>query len=564
MISYFMTRGGLFVVNFITVILALLSAKLYFDQQELRNALLKKKAATFVGSETKVIEKTYSKDSFSWCEVQSNFKNSVVQVFAQSAVIDILEPYRTPNVAGGAGSGFFINEDGEILTNAHVVNQAKAVWIQIPELGKQQIDVEIVGLSVERDIALLKVKPEGLALIKRELGAISYLNFGDSDLVKPAEEIMTLGYPLGQQGLKSTVGVVSGRQWHNLQIDAPINPGNSGGPSVNTKGEVIGINTFYVIRSQNMNYIVVINEVKAILDDLRKTKLLKKPNLGIISFYGSQTLTKYLGNPLPGGLYILDVYVGSPLHKAGVEKKDMIYEINGHKLDVYGDMKFNGEIISIFDYATTLKLGQEVNLVVYRNGVRKEISFTFEQQDSLAIKDIFPGYEKIDYEIIAGMVVQPLTLNHLPILAPQAPALAKYIEMKNQMEPVLVVTHIFPDSQAQRSRALFPGITLSEVNGTKVKTLDDLRVALTKSIDSGQLTLETGEGLFFVFPFEKVMKDEVRLSQDYFYPLTNNSREILAKMGQDVPSAFTPGGYQQLFNMGQLVMNNQQGEHAAS
>ena len=329
--------------------------------------------------------------------------------------------------------------------------------------------------------------------------------------------------------MKSTVGVVSGREQHHIQIDAPINPGNSGGPSVNTSGEVVGINTMYAAGAQNVGYIIPINELKIVLDDLRKVRLLKKPYLGILYINASESLTQYLGNPLPGGVYVVDVYAGSPLQKAGVAKKDMIYEINGHRLDVYGEMEWNGERISIVDYVSQLKLGQEVHLLVYCNGTPKNIRFTFEQTDPLPIKRLYTGYEKLDYEIIAGMVVQPLTTNHLPLLVNQAPSLAKYIEMKNQMEPVLVVTHIFPDSQSQRSRALLPGVTLNEVNGDKVRTLPELRIALDKSIETGSLTLETSEGLFFVFPFEKVMKDEVRLSQDYFYPLTHNAREILEK-----------------------------------
>lgn len=565
MILHTQLKKGLFVfVPTAFTLLALFTAKLYIDQQELRRALSLKQSDFVPSKEIKVVEKIVSNEGFSWREVQSKFKNTVVQVFSQIAEVDLLEPYRTPSQQQGVGSAFFINNEGELVTNAHVVNQAKAIWIQIPGLGKQQIDVEILGLSFERDIALLKVKPEGLQVIKNELGDVPFLNLGDSDVVSRAEEIMTLGYPLGQQGLKSTVGVVSGREQHFIQIDAPINPGNSGGPSVNTNGEVVGINSMLAVNSQNCGYIIPINELKIILDDLRKVKLLKKPYLGILYINASDTLTQYLGNPLPGGVYVVDVYTGSPLQKAGIAKKDMIYEINGHRLDVYGEMEWNGEKISIVDYVSQLKLGQDVHLVVYSSGVRKDINFRFEQTDPLPIKRLYAGYETIDYEIIAGMVVQSLTTNHLPLLVNHAPSLAKYIEMKNQMEPVLVVTHIFPDSQAQRSRALLPGVTLHEVNGTKVTTLDQLREAVGKSLESDSLTIETGEGLFFVFPFEKVMKDEIRLSQDYYYPLTYNSRKILAKLGHDVSGNQPGANFQPFLNMGQLVMNNQSGETISS
>ena len=122
-------------------------------------------------------------------------------------------------------------------------------------------------------ICTIKVKPEGLEIIKNEIGGVKFLTLGDSDYVHRADEIMALGYPLGQQNLKSTTGVVSGREQHLIQISAPINPGNSGGPSLNIRGEVIGINTAYIPDAQSVGYIIPINELKIILEDLRKIKL---------------------------------------------------------------------------------------------------------------------------------------------------------------------------------------------------------------------------------------------------------------------------------------------------
>jgi DNA-binding cell septation regulator SpoVG len=126
------------------------------------------------------------------------------------------------------------------------------------------------------------------------------------------------------------------------------------------------------------------------------------------------------------------------------------------------------------------------------------------------------------------MVVQPLTLNHLPILVNAAPALAKYAEMKYQMEPALIITHIFPDSQAHRSRSLMPGSILKEVNGQAVKTMSEMRESLQKGIATGNLTLETNEGVFVVCPFKKVLEEQIRLARDYFFPLSDTMRGLLA------------------------------------
>jgi serine protease Do len=301
-----------------------------------------------------------------WRDLQSSLKDAVVQIFSQIAEIDILEPQKTPNQYQVTGTGFFINESGEIVTNAHVVSQAKAVWIQIPSLGKRQLDVEVVGVSPDRDIALLRLGQKGIDAIVQEIGKISYLTLGDSDAVHRADEILTLGYPLGQQGLKSTKGVVSGREKNLIQIDAAINPGNSGGPSINNAGHVIGINTAYQPKAQSVGYIIPINELKVILDDLRELKLLRRPFLGILYNNASETLTKFLGNPEPGGLFVVDVYEGSPLFKAGVKRRDMIYEINGHRVDIYGELPWIEDKMSIVDYVSQLKLGDEVRIVLYR------------------------------------------------------------------------------------------------------------------------------------------------------------------------------------------------------
>lgn len=349
-----------FLLCLILIGLSYVVIKLYYNEQELRQLLLEQRETKPV---TPVVEKLVSAQQ-SWSALQGKVKDTVVQIFAQTAVPDLLQPFKTPGQYQGTGSGFFINTDGEIITNAHVVNQAKSVWIQIPSLGKRQIDVDIIGVSPDRDLALLRIKPDELESIKNDLNGIKFLPLGNSDLVHRAEEVMTLGYPLGQQGLKSTSGVVSGREQNLIQIDAAINPGNSGGPSVNLKGEVIGINTLYAPDAQNVGYIIPINELKIIVDDLRKVKLLKRPYLGILFNNASDALTQFLGNPPPGGVYVVEVYKDSPLHKAGIQKRDMIYEINGHQLDVYGELLWNEDRISIIDYVSQLRLGQEITMVV--------------------------------------------------------------------------------------------------------------------------------------------------------------------------------------------------------
>lgn len=473
-----------------------------------------------------------------WRPIQEKINDTVVQIFSQVAEFDWLQPYRTPNQYGTRGSGFFINDQGYIITNAHVIDQALAVWIQIPSLGKRLIDVRVVGICPDRDLALLCVVEDDLKYIIQQRGNVPFLPLGNSDTIYRADEVLALGYPLGQESLKSTSGVISGREQNCIQTSAPINPGSSGGPLINMAGEVIGINRSGILEANAVGYAIPVNDLKIILPNLIKVKLLRNPYLGIVSANGTETLTSYLRNPLPGGCYIVEKIKNSPLAKAGVEVGDMIYEINGNRLDIYGDMKvpWSEDKISISDYVSRLAIGQDVNLTIYRNGERKEIAVKFDFSEVLPIRKIYPGYEKIDHEIFGGMVVMELTINHIKALINQAPGLARYAEYKNQSEPVLIVTHIFPTSQLFRSRTLSIGATLIEINGIPVKTLSEFRNALQKGFDSNYFTVRAfdnvsrgPDNLLVVLPFDKLLQEENMLSHQYHYPISEHINALLTK-----------------------------------
>jgi len=470
-----------------------------------------------------------------WRPVQEKIRDTVVQIFSQVIEFDWMQPYRTPMQYTSRGSGFFINAEGCIITNAHVVDQAIAVWIQIPSLGKRLIDVTIVSICPDRDLALLKVTDEDLASIRQALGHISFLPLGDSDCVLRSDEVLALGYPLGQESLKSTSGVVSGREQNYIQTSAAINPGNSGGPLINALGQVIGINSAGITEAQNVGYAIAVNDLKVVLPDLYKVKLLRKPFLGILSVNATDHLTSYLGNPQPGGCYVVEIVKDSPLYKAGIQSGDMIYEMNGHRLDIYGEMTvpWSEDKVSIIDYVSRLAIGDDVQLVVYRNGERQEYAVKFAHSQVLPIRKIYPGYEEIDYEVFGGMVVMELTMNHIKTLINHAPGLAKYTEMKNQSDNVLIITHIFPNSQLYRARTLAPGVTLKEVNGVAVNTLAELRDCLALSFDNNYLTIKAvdnltraSDNLLVVLPFDKVLQEEVVLARSFHYEISPTALQL--------------------------------------
>lgn len=204
------------------------------------------KLRPLVNAQPKVSARTIDGTSGNtWLDVQKKVKDTVIQVYTHAIEYNWLEPYKTPEQGESCGTGFFINPKGDFITNYHVIAQGTSIEIQIPSFGLERFDVSIIGVAPERDIALLTLTKESREKIVKKIGKVPYLVLGDSDRILRSQEVLALGYPLGQTRLKSTLGIVSGRERMGgfIQITAPLNPGNSGGPALNTNGDVIGINS---------------------------------------------------------------------------------------------------------------------------------------------------------------------------------------------------------------------------------------------------------------------------------------------------------------------------------
>jgi hypothetical protein len=319
-----------------------------------------------------------------------------------------------------------------------------------------------------------------------------------------------------------------------IQMDTPINPGNSGGPLINNKGEIIGINTCGM-DAQNVNYAIPINDLKLILPSSYDLFLINRPSLGVLSIKGSKYLTEYLGNPQPGGCFVTGVIKGSPVDKVGLKHGDMIYEINGHRFDIYGETSvlWSDTKISLSEYVARLCIGEEVSMVIYRNGERLDLKVTAEYTEITPIKAMYPWHEIPEYEVFAGMVIMPLTQNHVKMFH-SASGLQRFIQFNQDVQQTLLITHIFSSSELGCTRVFAPGFTLSTVNGEVVHTLDDFRHAIKKSLESGILVVEAEDQVNrmsskipVVLPFNVVLKEVVELSKIYNYPLSETVKDML-------------------------------------
>lgn len=251
-------------------------------------------------------------------------------------MLDFLErfmgghPLLQPRPAEAMGTGFVIREDGLIITNNHVIENADTIKVQLSGREKEQIEAEVIGADKQTDIAVIKIK------IKSKLPTVT---LGKSADMQVGEWVAAFGNPYGH-GHTVTKGIVSaiGREIDEInllpfiQTDASINPGNSGGPLVNSRGEVIGVNTAIDARAQNIGFAIPIDYVKDIVPQLEKNGRVDRGFLGINMTDLDAASAKALGLKSSDGVLVIEVVPGSAAEKAGIEPYDLITEINGKKV----------------------------------------------------------------------------------------------------------------------------------------------------------------------------------------------------------------------------------------
>jgi S1-C subfamily serine protease len=299
--------------------------------------------------------------------------------------------------SAGQGSGFVLNEDGEIATNAHVVTDAEEAGKQGPineasqvyvEFGdRNQVPADIVGFDPNADVALIKVDPEGLDLKPIELG--------DSDAVQVGEPVAAIGSPFGEEQSLS-VGVISAtdrsiesltkfRIEGALQTDASINPGNSGGPLIGPDGKVIGIDQQINTTSggnEGVGFAVPINLVKSSLDQLRQNGVAKYAYIGVSSQPLYPQLADKLGIDAPTGSLISKVIPGGPADKAGLRGGNDEIEFQGATVKTGGDVivAVDGKKLETESDLSRLvaeyQPGDEVTLTIIRDGQEQQVKVT--------------------------------------------------------------------------------------------------------------------------------------------------------------------------------------------
>jgi Do/DeqQ family serine protease len=351
----------------------------------------------------------------------------------------------------GLGSGVIVSADGYILTNNHVAGDADEINVRL--FDKTDHKAKLVGKDPLTDLAVIKIETDE---------DLPFLKLGDSKKVRLGEPVLAVGNPLG---LTSTVtsGIVSalGRNIRIIQsrygiedfiqTDAVINPGNSGGPLLNTRGEVIGINSAIQTTTgyyQGYGFAVPSDIAKNVMDEIIKYGRVKRGYIGIEITAVDGVVARGLGLDKPHGVLVNSVVKGMPAEKAGIKEGDVILSVNGEPVNEPNELQ---AVISSFNP------GDRVELTVWRNKEKINLSVTLKEREDVS-------------EPVAGNAVK------------KNEALAKLgIEVKNlteknkealQTDHGLWFSNVDPNGQAAK-RNLFPNAAILQLNSEDVKNVGD-------------------------------------------------------------------------------------------
>jgi serine protease Do len=378
------------------------------------------------------------------------------------------------------GSGFLISQDGYILTNAHVVENAHRLRVMVAlspgdpprrsliKPAGRWIEGRVVGMDRETDLALLKV----------EQGGLPHLEFGDSDALRPGEVVLAFGSPLGLEN-SVTMGVVSSvarqltpeSRMVYLQTDAPINPGNSGGPLVDLAGRVVGVNTLIYTRSggsEGVGFAAPSNIARAVSSQLRASGRVRRGEIGVNAQTVTPPLAKGLGLSRDWGVVLGDVTPNGPAARAGLQPGDLVVEMNGKAME-------NGRQLDVNLYRA--EPGQEVVLEVERGGRR--FAATVQVIERQETTPHFEGLANPRDNLVPKLGV--LALDLTAELVPRLPWL-------RQPSGVLIAARAA--DAPFTGEGLEPGDVVMSVNREATPTLAALRDALAKLGDGAAVVLQ--------------------------------------------------------------------------
>jgi S1-C subfamily serine protease len=364
--------GGLIVL----VIGAILISTNVIDTGEtktvVRESTVTQPTGTSTGSEGRSVRDIYKQEG-----------RGVAFISAHGVTSDESSPFGTPQEGDATGSGFVVDNDGYIVTNAHVVEGADSVDVSFDENG-DSVSAEVKGVDTSSDIAVLKVDPS-------DVKDLTPVPLGDSTKLEVGDPVVAIGNPFGYSRTVTT-GIVSGLQRriqapdgftisNVIQTDASINPGNSGGPLLDANGRVIGINSQIATGggqgSVGIGFAVPINTAKKLLPDLKAGETIERAYLGVRMSTVTPQLADDLNLAVDHGVLVVEVTPDSPADKAG---------LRGGRTDTAQGIPAGGDVIvaidgkqmrddkAVADTIASHKAGDSVEIEYYRGNDKKTVT----------------------------------------------------------------------------------------------------------------------------------------------------------------------------------------------
>jgi serine protease Do len=425
---------------------------------------------------------------------------SVVQIFVTGYVPPDEEDQAAtgePSLERSSGSGVILDPDGYIITNAHVVEYATRLEVELPFTATggapgrsivrrrgRNVGAQVVAIDHETDLAVVKVEAKGLPA----------LTIGDSDTLRPGELVLAFGSPLGLDS-SVTMGVVSAvaRQLTPddpmiyVQTDAPINPGSSGGALVDTEGRLVGINTMIYSQSggsEGIGFAAPSNIVRNVFTQIRKTGRVRRGEIGVYP----QTVTPLMAEALKlgpeAGVILSDVTPGGPGARAGLQPGDVVLTLDGKRME-------NGRQFRINLY--TRSIGDQVAIEVQRAERRLTARVSVAERDS-------------DMGRLADLVTPQNAIHEIGVLGVDlTPAIRDTLQDLRGDKGIVVALVAAGTPFSQQGR-LAPGDVIYAINGKPVDGVERLKSALAALPQNAPFVLHVERGgtlLYLSFKVER-------------------------------------------------------------
>lgn len=550
-----------------------------------------------------------------WKRYASAYRESVLQLLVVCMEYNVFKPYETAKKLSSSGSGFIIDtQRGIIVTNAHVIENAVSIVARAQHLGEKDLRCRLISYCPDKDLAIVQIYQEDLDFLVTDLitGKAKNLDMplGDNFALEETDEVLAIGYPLGQEKIKFTPGHVSGFHANSdedddcdgddcietseespsyVQVTAAINPGNSGGPIINAKGEVVAISAAGYMFMQNIAYGIGSRTLKAILGELlspingslSSVKLgdeselipkggnnllpyeVKVPKMAISWCRTNETLISSLCTSKPdppalptqlatSGVYITKmgkntaakslqtgdvlVHVSANIgnHCDLVKGSKCSEEILGGFIDNFGGITINPQglittkisrrfaLKEIFD---VVPIGGEIVLHVIRNGqmYQAKIKYVVDTRVKPTRSRMY-HFQPIRYKVYGGMCFTELLPEHVR----RRKSIIKYMTGENRFKKFVIITEIFPGTDAHRTRSITPLSIVSKINGISLLEGDKSDEAQTnmfmkgeRGIDALDTIILDIEGVHHYMNLETVDKSILmvsgdRMAHDYF------------------------------------------------